>query len=45
MTTQADSESRIDGFLARLRAALRGMPERETEDILREIRSHIAELW
>ena len=24
MTTHADSESRIDGFLARLRAALRG---------------------
>ena len=44
MTTQADSESRIDGFLARLRAALRGMPEREIDDILREIRSHIAEL-
>jgi uncharacterized membrane protein len=44
MTTHADSESRIDGFLARLRAALRGMPEREIDDILREIRSHLAEL-
>jgi hypothetical protein len=44
MTTHADSESRIDGFLARLRAALRGMPEREIDDILREIRSHITEL-
>jgi uncharacterized membrane protein len=44
MTPHADSESRIDGFLARLRAALRGMPEREIDDILREIRSHIAEV-
>lgn len=44
MATHADSDSRIDGFLARLRAALRGMPEREIDDILREIRSHIAEL-
>ncbi|HEX4824297.1 MAG TPA: DUF1700 domain-containing protein [Candidatus Polarisedimenticolaceae bacterium] len=34
----------IDGFIARLRAALRGLPESEIEDILREIRSHITEL-
>ena len=44
MKTHADSASRIDGFLARLRAGLRGMPEREIDDILREIRSHITEL-
>lgn len=44
MTTRADSDSRIDAFLARLRTALRGMPEREIDDIVREIRSHIAEL-
>lgn len=44
MTTRASSEPRIDSFLSRLRAALRGMPEREIDDILREIRSHIAEL-
>ena len=44
MTTRTDSEPRIDAFVARLRAALRGMPEREIDDILREIRSHIAEL-
>ena len=43
MTTQA-SDSRLDGFLARLRVALRGMPEPEIEDILREIRSHVTEL-
>ena len=42
MTTRTDS--RIDGFLSRLRAGLRGMPEREIDDILREIRGHIAEL-
>ncbi len=44
MRTHADSNSRIDSYLARLRAALRGMPEPEIDDILREIRSHIAEL-
>ncbi len=44
MTTHAASESRIDSFLAQLRAALRGMPEREIDDIVQEIRSHITEL-
>jgi uncharacterized membrane protein len=44
MTAHTDSESRIDGFVARLRAALRGMPEHEIDDIVREIRSHITEL-
>ena len=44
MATHVESDPRIDGFLARLRAALRGMPEREIDDILREIRSHISEL-
>jgi hypothetical protein len=44
MTNQVNSDSRIDGFLSRLRAALRGMPEREIDDILREIRGHIMEL-
>ena len=34
----------IDPFLARLRAALRGMPEGEIDDILRELRSHITDL-
>jgi hypothetical protein len=44
MTKQASPESRIDVYLARLRAALRGMPEGEIDDVLREIRSHITEL-
>lgn len=37
-------EPRIDSFLARVRIALRGMPEREIDDILRELRSHVEEL-
>ncbi len=44
MTIAAATDARIDSFLARLRAALRGMPEGEVDDILRELRSHIAEL-
>jgi hypothetical protein len=38
------SESQIDSYLARVRAALRGLPEGEIEDILRELRSHANEL-
>ncbi|MBI3447701.1 MAG: DUF1700 domain-containing protein [Acidobacteria bacterium] len=34
----------IDAFLSKLRAALRGMPDAEIEDILRELRGHIAEV-
>jgi hypothetical protein len=44
MNTAAVSDSRIDRFLALLRAALRGMPDPEIEDILKEMRSHIMEL-
>jgi hypothetical protein len=40
----AGLESRIDSYLARVRAALRGLPEGEIEDILRELRSHANEL-
>lgn len=44
MTTTLNSESRIDSYLARTRVALRGLPESEIEDILRELRSHVSEL-
>ena|SRR5437879_2246127 len=44
MTNTAGSDSRIESYLARVRAALRGLPDRETDDILRELRSHAVEL-
>jgi hypothetical protein len=44
MTIHANPDARVDGFLAKLRAGLRGMPEPEIEDILREIRSHVTDL-
>lgn len=34
----------IDSYLAQVRTALRGLPEREVDDILRELRSHADEL-
>jgi hypothetical protein len=44
MTPPAASQSRLDVFIARLRAALSGMPEREIDDILKELRSHVTDL-
>jgi len=44
MTTAADEQAKIDGYLARLRVALRGVPEAEIQDILRELRSHATDL-
>lgn len=44
MTISAARDATIDPFFARLRAALRGMPEGEIDDVLRELRSHIADL-
>jgi hypothetical protein len=38
------AEPKIDSYLARVRVALRGLPEREIDDILRELRSHVDEL-
>jgi len=34
----------IERYLGRVRVALRGLPEREVDDILRELRSHVDEL-
>jgi HAAS domain-containing protein len=44
MRLSAPVDARVDSFMARLRAALRGMPEAEIDDILRELRSHISDL-
>lgn len=44
MTTKTSSESQIESYLAQVRIALRGLPEREIDDILRELRSHVIEL-
>ena len=44
MISPAGPESRRDSYFARVRVALRGLPEREIDDILRELRSHVDEL-
>src|SRR5215469_6929920 len=44
MATAGARESRTDSYLSRVRAALRGLPEHEVDDILRELRGHIVEL-
>ena len=44
MKSSAGPESRLDSYFARVRVALRGLPEREIDDILRELRSHVDEL-
>jgi len=44
MATAAGTDPKIERYLARVRAALRGLPEREIEDILRELHSHTIEL-
>lgn len=44
MASASSTESRIESYLVRVQAALRGIPEREIDDILRELRSHIEDL-
>jgi hypothetical protein len=44
MIAAAGSEPKIESYLAQVRAALRGLPAPEIDDILRELRSHIVEL-
>jgi hypothetical protein len=44
MNTRTGSDFAIDSYLGRVRTALRGLPEREIDDILRELRSHVVEL-
>jgi hypothetical protein len=44
MTTGTSTDSQIESYLGRVRTALRGLPDREIDDILRELRSHVGEL-
>jgi HAAS domain-containing protein len=44
MIASPRSEPKIERYLARLRVALRGLPDREIDDILRELRSHVDDL-
>ena len=44
MTKQDSVESRVESYLDRVRMALRGQPERQIADILRELRAHAVEL-
>jgi len=44
MTALPGAEKQIDGYLERLRVALRSMPSPDVDDILRELRSHLAEV-
>lgn len=44
MIPAAGAEPKIDSYFARVRVALRGLPEREIDDILRELRSHVDEV-
>jgi len=44
MISSSGTEPKLESYLARVRAGLRGLPERETDDILRELRSHVDEL-
>lgn len=37
------TDPRVESYLSRMRVALRGMPEREIEDVLLELRGHIGE--
>ena len=44
MTKNDSVESMVDSYLERVRTALHGLPERQIEDILRELRAHAIEL-
>jgi len=44
MRSAVGEQTKIDGYLTRLRSALRGLPEAEIEDILRELHSHATDL-
>ena len=44
MNASSGTEPKIESYLARVRVALRGLPDREIDDILRELRSHVDEL-
>jgi uncharacterized membrane protein len=41
MIASTGTEPKTESYLAQVRVALRGLPEREIDDILRELRSHL----
>jgi hypothetical protein len=44
MTKKDSVESRVESYLDRVRTALHGLPERQIDDIMRELRAHAIEL-
>ncbi|HEV2689721.1 MAG TPA: hypothetical protein VGV35_14260 [Bryobacteraceae bacterium] len=44
MNNATGVESMVENYLVQVRTALRGLPDREIGDILRELRSHVVEL-
>jgi hypothetical protein len=44
MIASTGTEPKVEHYLARVRVGLRGLPEREVDDILRELRNHVDEL-
>ena len=44
MTKNDSVEPRVDSYLARVRVGLHGLPERQVDDIVRELRAHAIEL-
>ncbi len=44
MTKNDSVESRVESYLDRVRTALHGLPERQIDDIMRELRAHAIEL-
>jgi hypothetical protein len=44
MTEQGAVESKVENYLVRVRMALHGLPERQIDEIMRELRSHAIEL-
>lgn len=44
MTATADTNAKVSSYLEQVRAALRGLPQPQIEEILWELRSHVTEL-
>lgn len=44
MTLAADANAKVSSYLGQVRAALRGLPQPQIEEIIRELRSHVTEL-
>jgi hypothetical protein len=44
MTKEESVQSRVEGYLDRVRTELRGLPARQIDDILRELHAHAIEL-